>query len=133
MGWRPSRWKTTFRAPRHRNFQLFFSGQLLSLIGTWMQMIAEQWLVYRLTGSSFKLGAVGFCAQIPVFFIAPLGGIIADRYDRRKIMIGTLLGVVNGIDHLRGRVMAVYAMMLMGMAPLGSLFAARWLIASVLP
>src|SRR3954471_15826492 len=84
-----SRWKATFRALKHRNFKLFFSGQMISLIGTWMQTIAEQWLVYRLTGSSLKLGAVGFCAQIPVFFVAPLGGIIADRYDRRKIVIGT--------------------------------------------
>ena len=84
-----SRLKTTFRALRHRNFRIFFSGQLFSLIGTWIQTVAESWLVYRLTGSSLKLGAVGFCAQIPVFIAAPIGGIIADRYDRRKIVIGT--------------------------------------------
>jgi MFS family permease len=84
-----SRWKTTFRALRHRNFRLFFTGQIISLIGTWMQTIAEAWLVYRLTGSSLKLGAIAFCAQIPVFLVAPIGGIIADRYDRRKIVIGT--------------------------------------------
>src|SRR5512147_524308 len=84
-----SRWKTTFRALRHRNFRLFFSGQLFSLVGTWIQTVAESWLVYRLTGSSLKLGAIGFCAQIPVFIAAPIGGIIADRYDRRKLVIGT--------------------------------------------
>lgn len=79
----------TLRALRHRNFQLFFSGQLISLVGTWMQTIAESWLVYRLTGSSLLLGAVGFSSQIPVFLVAPLGGIVADRYDRRRVVIGT--------------------------------------------
>ena len=77
------------RALKHRNFQLFFSGQLISLIGTWMQSIAEAWLVYRLTGSSLLLGSVGFASQIPVFLVAPVGGIVADRYDRRRIVIGT--------------------------------------------
>jgi MFS family permease len=77
------------RALKHRNFQLFFSGQLISLIGTWMQSIAEAWLVYRLTGSSLLLGSVGFASQIPVFLVAPIGGIVADRYDRRRIVIGT--------------------------------------------
>jgi MFS family permease len=84
-----SRWKTTFRALRHRNFQLFFSGQLISLVGTWMQTIAESWLVYRLTGSSLLLGSIGFSAQIPVFLFAPLGGAAADRMDRRKLVIAT--------------------------------------------
>jgi hypothetical protein len=58
---------TTLRAMRHRNFQLFFSGQLVSLIGTWMQSVAQSWLVYRLTGSSLLLGSVGFASQFPVF------------------------------------------------------------------
>jgi MFS family permease len=89
-----SRLKTTFRALRHRNFRIFFSGQLFSLVGTWIQTVAESWLVYRLTGSSLKLGAVGFCAQIPVFIAAPIGGIIADRYDRRKIVIGTQISAM---------------------------------------
>ncbi|HEY7097949.1 MAG TPA: MFS transporter [Terriglobales bacterium] len=80
---------TVLRALKHRNFQLFFSGQLISLIGTWMQSIGESWLVYRLTGSSLLLGSVGFASQIPVFLVAPIGGIVADRYDRRKIVIGT--------------------------------------------
>jgi MFS family permease len=86
---RPSRWQFAVRALRHRNFQLFFSGQLISLIGTWMQSVAQSWLVYRLTGSALLLGSVGFASQIPVFLFAPLGGIAADRYNRRTIVIGT--------------------------------------------
>src|SRR6202453_3255437 len=79
----------TLRALRHRNFQLFFSGQLISLIGTWMQSVAQSWLVYRLTGSALLLGSVGFASQVPVFLFAPLGGITADRFNRRHIVIGT--------------------------------------------
>jgi MFS family permease len=84
-----SRWHAAGRALRHRNFQLFFSGQLISLIGTWMQTVAQSWLVYKLTGSGLKLGAVGFASQIPVFLCAPLGGIVADRSNRRHVVIGT--------------------------------------------
>ena len=79
----------TLRALRHRNFQLFFSGQLISLIGTWMQSIAESWLVYRKTGSALLLGATAFASQIPVFVVAPLGGIVADRFNRQRVVIGT--------------------------------------------
>ncbi|MGO9009113.1 MAG: MFS transporter [Bryobacteraceae bacterium] len=79
----------TLRALGYRNFQLFFGGQLISLIGTWMQNIAQAWLVYRLTGSAVLLGAVSFAGQIPIFFLAPLGGILADRRSRRRIVIGT--------------------------------------------
>jgi MFS family permease len=86
---RGSRWQVAWRALRHRNFQLFFSGQLISLIGTWMQTVAQSWLVYRLTGSALLLGSVGFASQIPVFLFAPLGGITADRVNRRHIVIGT--------------------------------------------
>ena len=78
-----------FRALAHRNFQLFFSGQLISLIGTWMQSVAQSWLVYRLTGSSVLLGLVGFSSQIPVFLLAPIGGIVADRKNRHHILIIT--------------------------------------------
>jgi MFS family permease len=85
----PSRLRTTIRALRHRNFRLFFGGQLISLIGTWMQTVAQSWLVYRLTGSSLLLGAVGFCSQIPVFVLAPFGGAAADRYNRHRIIIAT--------------------------------------------
>jgi len=77
------------RALKHRNFQLFFAGQLISLIGTWMQSVAQSWLVYKLTGSSLKLGAVGFASQIPVFLAAPVGGIVADRCNRHRVVIGT--------------------------------------------
>ena len=79
----------TLRALQHSNFQLFFSGQLISLTGTWMQTIAEAWLVYRLTGSSLLLGTAGFCSQFPVFLVAPLGGIVADRHNRQRVVIAT--------------------------------------------
>src|SRR5271165_1938680 len=79
----------TLRALRHRNFQLFFSGQLISLIGTWMQSVAQAWLVYRLTGSSLLLGSVGFASQFPVFLVAPFGGITADRSNRKRLVIAT--------------------------------------------
>ena len=78
-----------FRALGHRNFRLFFSGQIISLIGTWMQTIAQSWLVYKLTGSALLLGTVGFAGQIPVFVLAPLGGIFADRFSRRNTVIVT--------------------------------------------
>jgi MFS family permease len=82
-------WQAAGRALRHRNFQLFFGGQLISLVGTWMQTVAQSWLVYRLTGSGLLLGAVGFASQIPVFLVAPLGGITADRANRQRIVIAT--------------------------------------------
>lgn len=85
----PPRWALTLRALRHRNFQLFFSGQLISLTGTWMQSVAQAWLVYRLTGSALLLGAVGFAGQIPVFLAAPFGGIAADRANRQRLVIAT--------------------------------------------
>lgn len=78
-----------FRALQHRNFQLFFGGQLISLIGTWMDTVAEAWLVYRLTGSSLLLGTVAFAGQIPVFLLAPIGGMVADRLNRRSIVVAT--------------------------------------------
>ena len=85
----PPKWATPLRALRHRNFQLFFGGQLISLIGTWMQTVAQAWLVYRLTKSAFLLGSVGFASQIPVFLIAPIGGITADRINRQRLVIAT--------------------------------------------
>ncbi len=78
-----------FRALGHRNYRLFFCGQIISLIGTWMQSIAQAWLVYRLTKSSLLLGLVGFSGQIPVFLFAPLGGLFADRHSRQRIVIAT--------------------------------------------
>jgi len=85
----PSSSFAAFRALRHRNFRLFIGGQLISLIGTWMQSLAQAWLVYRLTGSPVLLGVVGFVSQIPVFFLATVGGIVADRYPKREIVVAT--------------------------------------------
>jgi MFS family permease len=84
-----SKFKMALRALSYRNYRLFFIGQLISLIGTWMQMVAQPWLVYRLTGSSLLLGTVGFASQIPVFILATIGGAAADRFDRHKIVIVT--------------------------------------------
>ncbi|OIP65752.1 MAG: MFS transporter [Nitrospirae bacterium CG_4_9_14_3_um_filter_53_35] len=82
-----SREWSVLQAFRHRNYRLFFAGQLVSLIGTWMQSVAQSWLVYRLTGSAMMLGLVGFASQIPVFLVAPLGGAVSDRHNRRLILI----------------------------------------------
>ena len=76
----------------HRNYRLFFSGQLLSLMGSWMQIIGQAWLVYRLTGSPLALGIIGFLQQGPVFFLSAIGGTIADRVDRRTLLLITQTG-----------------------------------------
>lgn len=116
------------RALANRNFRLYFSGQIVSVIGTWMQQIALSWLVYRLTYSTAMLGLVSFAGQTPNLFLAPLGGVISDRYPRRRLLLATtaaqavqalvlaalvhagaigpaeivamalLLGIINGID-----------------------------------
>jgi MFS family permease len=78
-----------WRALRHRNFRLFFGGQSISLIGTWMTRVATAWLVYRLTKSAVLLGVVGFAGQIPTFLLAPLAGVIVDRIDRRQVLVWT--------------------------------------------
>src|SRR5258708_25479064 len=85
----PSRLSITFRALQYRNFQLFFGGQLISLTGTWMQTVAQSWLVYDKTHSSLKLGTGGLFSQLPVFLLASLGGMLADRVNRRQMVIGT--------------------------------------------
>jgi len=77
------------RALQHRNYRLFFSGQTVSLIGTWITRIATSWLVYRLTGSVFLLGVVGFFGQIPTLLLAPFAGVLVDRWDRHRILIVT--------------------------------------------
>src|SRR6516225_7209807 len=82
-----SRLKASLRAFRHRNYRLFFSGQLTSLVGTWMQTIAQSWLVYRLTGSASLLGLVGFASQFPIFVLSPVAGAVADSQPRRRSMI----------------------------------------------
>ena len=81
--------KHIFRALRHRNYRLFFGGQSISLVGTWMQQVAMSWMVYRLTNSVLLLGIVGFSGQIPAFFLTPLAGVIADRYNRHRVLIVT--------------------------------------------
>src|SRR5438105_1434278 len=82
-----SRLKTSLRAFRHRNYRFFFAGQLTSLVGTWMQTIAQSWLVYRLTGSATLLGLVGFASQFPILILAPIAGSVADTYPRRRSML----------------------------------------------
>jgi MFS family permease len=77
------------RALSHRNYKLFFSGQSLSLIGTWMTRIATSWLVYRLTGSALLLGVVGFAGQIPSFLLAPFAGVLVDRWNRHRLLVAT--------------------------------------------
>ncbi|MBU0881495.1 MAG: MFS transporter, partial [Candidatus Omnitrophica bacterium] len=81
--------KNIFRTLRYRNFRIFFMGQNVSLVGTWMQQVAMGWLVYRLTGSALLLGVVAFSNQIPIFILSPLGGVVADRFNRRKLLIIT--------------------------------------------
>ncbi len=77
------------RGFEHRNFRLFFIGQTLTMIGTWMQMIAISWLMYRLTGSAFMLGMTGFALQIPILLVSPFAGVWVDRYNRRKLLLLT--------------------------------------------
>jgi MFS family permease len=93
-----SRYAHAWRALRHRNFRLFFTGQSISLIGTWMTRIATSWLVYRLTGSALLLGVVGFAGQIPTFILAPFAGVLVDRVNRRKLLVWTQ--VLAGIQSL---------------------------------
>jgi MFS family permease len=85
-------------ALKHRNFRLFFFGQSISLIGTWMQQVAMIWLVYRLSNSAFLLGLVGFCSQIPSFFLAPVAGVFTDRWNlHRTILLTQSLAMCQAI------------------------------------
>ena len=77
------------RALRYRNYRLYFTGQSISLIGSWMTRIATSWLVYRLTGSALLLGLTGFAGQIPSFVLAPFAGVLVDRWNRRKLLVVT--------------------------------------------
>src|SRR6476469_9374667 len=77
------------RALRHRNYKLFFSGQSVSLVGTWITRIATSWLVYRLTNSALLLGLVGFAGQVPTLLLAPFAGVIVDRRDRHRLLVWT--------------------------------------------
>ena len=89
-------WGGGFPALRHRNFRLFVVGQGISLIGFWMQSVAQGWLVYRLSGSALRLGAVAFAAYLPILCVAPAAGVLADRVPRRGLLIVTqsLLGLL---------------------------------------
>lgn len=83
------RWRSVIRALRHRNYRLFFLGQSVSLVGTWMQQTAMIWLVYRLSDSPLMLGLVGFAGQIPAFLLAPLAGVLTDRWNRHRTLLAT--------------------------------------------
>ncbi len=90
--------RNIFRSFRYRNFRLFFSGQSISLVGTWIQRIAVPWLVYDLTGSPFLLGAVGFAGQIPTMLIAPFAGVLVDRWNRYQILVVTqILAMIQAL------------------------------------
>ena len=82
-------WHLIARALRHRNYRLFFGGQGVSLIGTWMTRVATAWLVYRLTGSAFLLGLVSFASQIPILVLGPFSGVWVDRLNRHRVLVIT--------------------------------------------
>jgi MFS family permease len=96
------RLRSTLRALKSRNYRLFVTGQGISLIGTWMQQVAMSWLVYRLTGSAVLLGTVGFTSQIPSFLIAPVAGVIADRFEKRRLLFAT-----QGLALVQAAILAV--------------------------
>ncbi len=83
------KFRIIFRSLKYRNYRLFFSGQSISLIGTWMQRIAMPWLVYHMTGSALLLGIVGFAGQIPTFIISPFAGVLTDRWNRYRVLLVT--------------------------------------------
>src|SRR5450759_1812932 len=79
----------TFRALAERDFRLYFFGQVVSLIGTWVQQVAMAWITYRVTGSAFMLGLIAFFGQIPNLLLAPIGGLLADRLNRHNLLAAT--------------------------------------------
>ena len=83
------RFPTGLRALNHRDFRLFISGQLISLVGTWMQRVAQSWLVLELTNSPFKLGLISALQSVPMLCFAFVAGAIADRLPKRRVLIGT--------------------------------------------
>lgn len=115
------------RAFRHRNFALFFSGQIVSLTGTWMQSVAQSWLVYRLTDSATMLGLVGFATMIPSFVFASFGGLLADRVDRRRILLTTqssfmVLAFILALLTLTGAIQVWHILVLATLLGLASAF-----------
>ncbi len=91
---RPGETASAFAALRHRNYQLYFGGQLISNAGTWMQIIAQGWLVYQLTHSDLTLGIVGFASAIPTLLITPWGGVAVDRVPKRSLLVLTQAGAM---------------------------------------
>ena len=79
----------TFNAFRYRDFRLMWSGAFTSTAGTWMQQVAQSWLVLEMTGSAFYLGLMGFLADLPILLFSLVGGVVADRFDRRKLLLGS--------------------------------------------
>lgn len=104
------------RALRHRNYRLFFVGQTVSLIGTWITSMATSWMVYRLTSSAFLLGVVGFAGQAPTALLAPLAGVWVDRWDRHRVLLVTQVCAM-----LQSAALAVFA--LTGLMTVGHLIA----------
>ena len=86
---RPSGWRKTFSTLRHRNFRFFVTGQLISLAGTWMQIVAQGWLVYQISRSEVTLGVVAFASAIPSLAVSPWAGVIIDRVQKRNLLIAT--------------------------------------------
>ena len=98
-----------FRSIENPNYRLYFFGQTISLLGSWLQSVAQAWLVYRLTGSSLQLGLLAFIGQAPMLFLSPIGGLLGDRYRRRRVVIATqtslmLLALVLAALTLRGHI-----------------------------
>ena len=94
------RWPHALRSLRHRNVRLFAMGQSVSLMGTWMQNVAMGWLVYRLTNSAFLLGLVAFGAQGPSFILAPFAGVLADRLNRKRMIMGAQVVMMIQAKHI---------------------------------
>jgi MFS family permease len=93
-----SGWRFAVRALRHRNYRLFFSGQSISLAGSWMTRVATSWLVYKLSGSAMLLGVIGFAGQLPQFILGPIAGVWIDRLDRHKVLVWTqVLSMVQSL------------------------------------
>lgn len=115
------------RALRHRNYRLFVSGQGISLIGTWLQQVALSWLVFRLTHSAVLLGLVGFAGQLPSFLLAPVAGVMTDRWNRRRLLILTqalsmLQAALLGILVLTHRIEVWHVMVLAALLGLVNAF-----------
>lgn len=112
----PGPWRLTFRALRHRNYRIFLSGQAVSLLGTWMQNLAQSWLVYRLTGSELLVSLVGFFSHLPVLLIGPVAGTAADRFSRLRIVLATQISFT-------AQALALAALTLAGRITAGQVFA----------